>query len=53
MTTDLLVTSRYEGGRVYEARAIKYDPELKKPWGGEKLEIERRYVHLVRKIFAI
>jgi hypothetical protein len=43
MTTDLLVTRRREEGSVYEARAIKYDSELKKPRVLEKLEIERRY----------
>jgi len=43
MTTDLLVTSRCEGGSVHEARAIKYEVELKKPRVLEKLEIERRY----------
>ncbi len=43
MTTDLLVTRRREGGSAYEARAIKYDSELKKPRVLEKLEIERRY----------
>jgi hypothetical protein len=52
MTTDLLVTNQYEGGSVHEAQTIKYESELKKPWG-EKLEIEQRYVHLVRKTCAI
>jgi hypothetical protein len=43
MTTDLLVARQHEGGSICEARAIKYESELKRPRVLEKLEIERRY----------
>src|SRR5262249_28974844 len=38
MTTDLLVTSHHAGGRIHEARAIKYQSDLKKLRVLEKLE---------------